>query len=133
MLIYGPAQTVFSHTPEVCYQNSGFRSVPPTQTVSIKRVANAAKAPFSWGRYLRFVESGKKDYREVYHSFRNAGIWDIDMANNWRTFRYHPGMYKVQVQVSDLKSSEDTGEDFAISQLLESIVGVIDQQAAGQR
>ena len=127
MIIYGPATGVFSHTPAVCYPANGFGSESQPRDIQITRSDAASPARFREERFLK-KKSGQRDYREVYHSFRNAGVWDVDMEAKWKSFRYHPGMYKVQVQLGK-PTGDDEAENAAVHQLLESIVREIDQYA----
>ena len=72
-------------------------------------------------------KAGQTDYREVYYSFQNAGRWGLDMAKTWKSFRYHPGMFKVQVQCQ----SSGTGkvDESSVEELLERIVQEIEKRA----
>jgi hypothetical protein len=76
-----------------------------------------------------FVKSraGQSDYVEVYHSFLNAGRWEFDMGKNWKTFRYHPGMFKVQVQ-RQVFAGGGTQEG-SMEQLLGSLVQEIESRS----
>jgi hypothetical protein len=128
MIIYGLARKVFAHVPDICYPATGFRSVPPTEDVDIEIPGTANKARFRMQNYVKY-KAGQRDFREVYHSFRNAGEWGIDMAKNWKIFRYHPGMFKVQVQHPGSNSGQK-GENESVEQLLGLIVGEIERRVA---
>ena len=47
------------------------------------------------------------------------------MGKNWKSFRYHPGMFKVQVNVQ--ASSSDKIDESAVEELLERIVQEIER------
>jgi Protein of unknown function (DUF3485) len=130
MIIYGLARRVWPHVPGTCYPAIGFKTVPPQEDLDIQIPGTARKARFRMERFVKYM-AGQRDYREVYHSFRNAGEWGIDMANNWKIFRYHPGMFKVQVQHQG-SSSVQTGEGDPVDQLLGLIVSEIDRRATQQ-
>ena len=54
------------------------------------------------------------------------------MYRKYKTFRYNPGMYKVQVQIQGSSSETNNGDDPVI-QLLTSIVRELDQYASGNK
>ena len=97
MIIYGLAYRVWPHVPDVCYPANGFKSVSPPEDMDIQVPGTTNKARFRMQNFVKY-KAGQRDYREVYHSLRNAGEWGLDMGRNWKIFRYHPGMFKVQVQ-----------------------------------
>ena len=90
---------VWPHTPDVCYPATGFRAVSPSRDKDLEIRVPEMPTPARF-RLQHFIKSkaGQTDYREVCYSFRNAGQWGLDMGKNWKSFRYHPGMFKVQVQ-----------------------------------
>ena len=127
MILYGLAYIVWAHTPEVCYPATGFKSVSPSldKDIDIRVPEKLTSARF---RLQHFVKSkaGQTDYREVYYSFQNAGQWGLDMAKNWKSFRYQPGMFKVQVQCQ--ASSTIKINESSVQELLERIVQEIEQR-----
>jgi len=128
MILYGLAFRVWPHVPDVCYPASGFKLVPPSDDFDIQIPGTTTKARFRMQNFAKF-KAGERDYREVYHSFRNAGEWGIDMAKNWKIFRCHPGMFKVQVQHQGSSSGEKREND-SVEQLLGLIVREIDRRVA---
>ncbi len=128
MILYGLAAKVFPHVPEVCYPANGFVPVSGAKDIEIQVPGTAIKAPFHTQSFVRYA-AGERDYREVYHSFRNAGAWEINQSKNWKTFRYHPGMFKVQVQYQG-SSSDVAGENDSVKQLLGLVVGEIERRVA---
>ena len=76
------------------------------------------------------VKAGQTDYRVVYYSFQNAGQWGLDMAKNWKSFRYHPGMFKVQVQCQ--ASSSGKIDESSMQELLGRIVQEIERRSAAK-
>ena len=66
----------------------------------------------------------------VYYSFQNAGQWEPDMAQNWKSFRYHPGMFKVQVQFQ--ASSSGKIDKSSVEELLGRIVQEIEQRSVAK-
>jgi len=130
MILYGLAAKVFPHVPEVCYPANGLMPVSGSKDIEIQVPGTAINVPFRTQSFLRNT-AGQRDYREVYHSFRNAGAWEIDQAKNWKTFRYHPAMFKVQVQYQG-SSSDVAGENDSVKQLLGLVVGEIERRVAAK-
>jgi hypothetical protein len=127
MVIYGLAYLVWPHTPDACFPAAGFKSVPPARDVDIRTPQADTTAQF---RVQTFVKNraGQSDYQEVYYSFFNAGRWGLDMEKNWKTFRYHPGMFKVQVQRQIFAGGRT--EEGSTDQLLGSLVQEIESRSA---
>ena len=129
MILYGLAYIVWAHSPDVCYPASGFESVSPSRDQDID-IQLPDKSTFARFRLQHFRKSraGQTDYRVVYYSFQNAGQWGLDMANNWKAFRYHPGMFKVQVQCQ--ASTSEKIDKSSVQELLARIVQEIEQRTA---
>lgn len=126
LVLYGLAELVWGHTPEVCYPATGGKAVSPTRTLMIPGAEEQAPpTPFSEGVFGR-LEGGTTVYHDVYYSFRNAGTWDPSMGGRWKLFRYNPGMFKVQVQRT-IKTPEPPDE--ACNGLLGSLVTEINSRA----
>jgi hypothetical protein len=94
MVLYGLAVSVWGHAPQICYPASGMPARSEADMVSIP----IPSAPDQAAMFRRQRFGRANELREVYHSFLNAGQWGADVGANWKAFRYHPGMYKIQVQ-----------------------------------
>ncbi|WP_165073813.1 exosortase-associated EpsI family protein [Paludisphaera rhizosphaerae] len=126
LVLYGLAELVWGHTPEVCYPATGGKAVSVPRTVMIAGANESAPPiPFRAGVFSR-IEGGMNVFHDVYYSFRNAGTWDPSMGGRWKLFRYNPGMFKVQVQRT-IKSSEPPDE--ACNDLLSALAAEIDSKA----
>ncbi len=126
MILYGIAYLVWPHTPDACYPAAGFKSVPPSQDVDIHVPDSTATARFRVQNFVK-LRTGQGIHLQVYHSFLNAGRWGLDMQKNWKSFRYNPGMFKVQVQ---RQSSGTWGtEGSSIEALLGRIVQEIERRS----
>ncbi len=127
MILYGLAQRVFGHNPEICYPAAGYQANPsPEKDVTIATPDGKVKALFYKQQFSK-RKSGIGIEQEVYHSYRNAGLWQPDMAKNWKAFRYHPGMFKVQVQRQLIGGGNDRGD---VLKLLGQIVQEIEKRLA---
>jgi hypothetical protein len=114
LILYGLAHSVWPHTPEVCYPSAGFRPIPSSgETIMIQTPDGKFEALF---RKQQFAKSRASEgiVQEVYHSFRNADRWAPDMEDQWKSFRYHPSMFKVQVQrqIFGNANAENTTSEF---------------------
>jgi hypothetical protein len=127
MLLYGLAQLLCVHTPSVCYPAAGFKNVPPSQVVDIPIPESTAKAWFREEHFVKYT-AGVGIHEQVYHSFRNAGEWRIDMQTRWKSFRHNPGMFKVQVQRR--AGADGKTDDARVEEFLGKIVHEIDRRLA---
>jgi len=96
LILFGPAQAVFGHRPEVCYPSAGYQ---PDDEASLHMISNGSgpRAEFRSQVYSRRRE--QRHWREeVFYSFRHGDRWFPDTQRFWKDFRRHPSMFKVQVQ-----------------------------------
>ncbi|MDR3633691.1 MAG: exosortase-associated EpsI family protein [Isosphaeraceae bacterium] len=95
MVLYGNAEAVSGHTPEVCYPSAGYGLLegPIRRDVPL----GESKASFRSSLFARGKEDSG-DREEVYYAFRHEGQWFADAENHWKVFRHRPSMYKVQTQ-----------------------------------
>lgn len=126
MILYGLADVVWPHTPIICYPAQGFQNLPAlSRNLDITVPDETTKARFREDHFSKEMLD-HIEYRIVYHSFLNASRWDFDVGKNWKSFRYHPGMFRVQVQ----RQGQDSGrlDESAMEELLGRIVHEIDQR-----
>ena len=98
LILYGLATIVWPHAPDACYPAVGFRQLIAPVDVPVEISGSNIQALFRVQTFAKINANQAEDCREVAHSFRNAGRWGIDWLKDWKSFRYHPGMFKVQVQ-----------------------------------
>jgi hypothetical protein len=110
-----------------CYPAAGFKSVPPSREVEIDVPESTATAWFREENFAKY-KTGAGIYQQVYYSFRNADEWGLNMENRWKSFRYHPGMFKIQVQRQ--VAAVGTSDNGSLEQFLGSIVYEIEQRLA---
>ena len=123
LVLFGPAEPVLPHTPEVCYPSSGFRLV---DALGLGRSSSdgPGRAGASRSRARREFRSGVYQKaagramlrEEVYHSFRLDGQWSPDIGSGRKFPRRNPGVFKVQIQrqVADGGEPGPGGPDRAI-------------------
>jgi hypothetical protein len=125
LLLYGAADSVFAHSPDVCYPASGYR---PFGGGPVDRPLKTATSPtpavFRTSYFKRTI-SGLDQYWEVFCTFRHNGQWLNDLASRWKMFRYHPRMFKIQIQrqTAGLITADSPTES-----LLRGIIEEVDRQ-----
>jgi len=130
MILYGLAYLVWPHTPDACYPAAGFKSVPPSGDVDIDVPETTIKARFREQNFAKY-QTGAGIYQQVYYSLRNAGEWGLNLENRWKSFRYNPGMFKVQVQRQVVAVGK--AENNSLKDLLGKIVQEIEQRLTAQK
>jgi hypothetical protein len=131
MILYGLAELISAHTPEVCYPSSaGFKNVPPRRDFDVPIPESTEKASFREELFVKY-SAGAAIHERVYHSFRNAGQWTPDMQSRWKAFRYHPGMFKIQVARRD--SGDARRGDAEVEAFLAKVVAEIDRRLVSTR
>ncbi len=125
LVLYGLATLVWGHTPEACYPAVGFQPLSAGRDVPIA-LENGKSVPFREALYGK-SRAGAASYHEVYYSFRNAGEWRPEMSGQWKRFRSHPGMFKIQIE-RRVKSTDINDE--ACRDLLAGLVEAIEDRTA---
>ncbi len=112
LVLFGPAEPVLPHTPQICYPSSGFQPVGETVDRSIK-ISDDETAVF---RSSVFAKSGGRTINRnaVYHSFLLDGRWSPAISG--KLPRKSPGIFKVQIQrrviEGEMRSDDEPIEDF---------------------
>jgi Protein of unknown function (DUF3485) len=118
LVLYGLADSVFAHTPEICYHAAGFQFVGPAVDREVLLPDSPTPVRFR-GMYVSKPGVGMMDYSEVVWSFWHAGSWWPNMGTRWKYFRSAPGMFKVQIQ---RVATGISTEEFSCESLLKDIV-----------
>lgn len=102
LILFGPAQEVFGHRPEICYPAAGYQM---TGEPLFRTVSNGSRpaAGFRSELYTRQAQHQQR-LDEVYYSFRHGDRWSPDVDQFWKEFRHNPSMFKVQIQRAMLAS-----------------------------
>jgi hypothetical protein len=129
MILYGLAYLVWPHTPNACYPAAGFKSVSPSREVDIQVPGTTMKARFREENFAKY-KAGAGIYEQVYYSLWNAGEWGLNPESRWKSFRYNPGMFKVQVQHQVSAVGKD--ENSSVEDFLGRIVQEIEQRMAAR-
>jgi hypothetical protein len=97
LILFGPAQAVYGHAPEICYPAAGYRPVAAAISRPIPCGGDRPAAEFRSEVFARQRDERRVN-EEVYYSFRYGDRWSPDPMKHWKDFRHHPSMFKVQVQ-----------------------------------
>jgi hypothetical protein len=87
---------VHLHTPEACYPSAGYQLFKGPVDGSIDVPGMKGPLRYRWAIYRKKVGGGDR-LEEVYYSFLHHGDWLPDVADRWKTFRYYPGLFKIQI------------------------------------
>lgn len=113
LIVFGPAEQVFAHSPTVCFPATGF-SLAEQDGPRVIPLATPA-------RFASAVYAKPPERIECLWSFWHDGIWSADASQTKKLFRHHPEMFKVQVErlviESEDRSQNNPSEDF-LSKLL---------------
>jgi len=127
LVLFGPAEPVIPHTPEVCYPASGFALADEVSD----RVIQAEGGTSGRFRSAVYARSGGPSTlpEEGYHSFRLEGRWSPDVGSGRKFPRRNPSVFKVQVQ-RRVAEGERRDRDDPIEQFLSHLVGAIERGIA---
>ncbi len=104
LVIYGLARSVFGHVPEICYPASGFSPVGDPVDQKIEIAGTQTPVKFRKAFYTK-GESGS--LVEVCYTFLHNGEWLPNVSERWKSFRQHPGIFKIQLERHTSKLSSD--------------------------
>ena len=127
LILYGPAEPVVPHTPQVCYPATGYHDASGVIDRPIQ-IGDGKVASF---RANAFVKAGGRDLIRsiVYHSFRLDGTWSPGIAN-LRFPRKNPGIFKVQVQRNAIDGEQVGSDGEPVEQFLEAFLSALERQIA---
>jgi hypothetical protein len=140
LVLYGPAEPVLPHTPQVCYPSSGFGvgDIPTARTIEYSLGENEkgepikGKAEFLSASYAK--PNGRQMLREgVYHSFRldlkdgKIGKWDPWIGLGYKFPRRNPGIFKIQIQ-RVIADGETLSDGDPIEQFLKSFLAELETE-----
>jgi len=135
LLLFGPAEPVLPHIPEICYPAFGYSSAQDTLYRKLDYLAkDATGREVKREAYFRssvYEKSGGLSTRreEAYHSFRLEGTWSPDVAAGRKFPRRNPGVFKLQIQRS-VVPGENRERENPIDQFLSLFIPEIERQIA---
>lgn len=126
LVLFGRAEQVISHTPEVCYPAVGFEQAGEAIDLPVR--GGAVAAVF---RSLVYSRGGSEGvgFEEVSYGFRHENRWTPEVEGNWRVMRNSPPVFKVQIR-RRTASRESRGVNNPIEQFLAGFLPEIEQRVA---
>jgi hypothetical protein len=131
LALYGLASQVAPHTADICYPSAGYGKVgtAPMTNYELKIPGSGKVAHYRGGAFAKRL-GGSTQYTEVVSAFRHNGKWLADTRDLWKTFRYKPGMYKIQLaRVVTGFDIEDSPSVALLGELMQEIETRLDQKA----
>jgi hypothetical protein len=111
----------------VCYPAAGYGTVDPRPaTGEVRAPGSDTRVRFSKAYYVKNF-AGASEYSEAIWTFRQNGLWLGDVKDNWKTFRYHPAMFKIQIHRPAMSIVMDNGPS---EDLLGYVASAIESQLA---
>ncbi len=130
LVLYGLADSVFGHTPELCYKAAGYRLVPPIEDRELSMTGSTTPVRYRSAFFSR-TAVGLTRYTEVIWSFWHGGSWWPDVGSRWKQFRYSPGMFKIQLQrPTTALSGDDSPSESLLREIVREINARIDRAKA---
>jgi len=139
MVLYGLAQDIFAHTPEICYPASGYLKSGSPKDIGVpisteSKIAQPVR--YRTQVFHRATGPGTVHYSESAYSFRlgdaHEGMWRPDMASEWKSFRRQPGMFKIQMsrEVSAAAANPDAPQSKVCESLMTELIKEIEHRLA---
>jgi hypothetical protein len=94
LLLYGGAERVSLHTPEVCYPAVGYEQVDEV----IEHPLRIGDRPANFRSVVYMRKGNSADRQEVLYGFRQAGLWSPQVEGNWKQLSKDPSLFKLQIQ-----------------------------------
>jgi Protein of unknown function (DUF3485) len=133
LAIFGRSDTVFSHSPDVCYPSAGYQLVrgPVDREMTVPGVKGTVR--YRWAIYMKRI-AGVGLYQETYHTFYFDGEWLADAADRWKSFRYHPSMFRVLLErnISGLSSEAYRPSEELLGEFVKEISERVSRDGAGK-
>jgi hypothetical protein len=128
LALYGLATSVFAHTPDACYPSAGYQPAVPATDREFSLRDFSSPVRYRVSHFVRTV-GGVSQYKEVFCSFLYDRKWLPEVASHWKSFRYHPGMFKIQIERS---TSAVASEDNPTESLLKEAIQAIESRIPGK-
>jgi hypothetical protein len=126
LVLFGPAEPVLPHIPEICYPSSGYYPVGDQTDRVIESKEEKITSVFRSAIYAK--SGGRTMLNEgVYYSFRLEGQWSPHVGSGRKFPRRNPSVFKIQVQ-RRMADGERIGRNEPIEQFLSLLVPAIEQE-----
>lgn len=127
LVLFGPAEPVLPHTPEICYPACGYSGA----TDSADRIIKLEGGKSARFRSSVYSKSGGRSVlrEEVCHTFRLEGEWSPEAGSGRKFPRRNPSVFKVQIQ-RKIAEGERRDKDDPIEQFLSYLIPDMERQIA---
>lgn len=130
LLLYGSAESVFGHNPEICYPASGYKPIGPPAQDHEFRDDSVSPLPIRFrSAFFTKTVGAITRYEEVYYTFYHNHEWLTELASRWKSFRYHPGMLKLLLQRETTSLSTENSPTEALLKEIVREVGLRSAQS----
>jgi hypothetical protein len=121
LVLYGVANSVFAHRPEVCFTGAGFQE-KGDPTDSVLRLPGEREPVRYRVAYFAKTVGGIQQEVEVCHTFLHHNAWLPYLDNRWKLFRQYPAMCKIQIERVGERTALETSPSVSLLQgLVEAI------------
>lgn len=122
LVLYGPAEPMMPHVPQICYPASGFRSIAQIADFHL-RINDSLGAIV---RSSVFSKSGGRSVlnQAVYHTYRVDDEWTPNLTGRRLSTR-NTGVFKIQV-ARRVVDGERLGSDEPIESFLKKLIPVVE-------
>ena len=126
LVLFGPAEPVLPHTPQICYPSSGHKALGEP----IDRDIKIGDDEFARFRSSVFAKAGGRAIirNVVYHSFLLEKPWTPAIATQ-KFPRKNPGIFKIQIQ-RRIGEGETIGSNEPIEDFVQRLLPVLDKMIA---
>jgi hypothetical protein len=125
-VLYGLANSVYGHTPEVCYPAAGYQQTVASDNRDFSIPDSTIRAQYCSATFAKTMGGiGPYEEVDVSYTFLHDGEWLPELKSRWKSFRYHPAIFKIQLQ---RPSSRVTIHESPTESLLSGLVQEIDRR-----
>ena len=125
MILYGKANQLSVHTPDICYPAAGYEQIGGATRVEIAAPAPTMKGAF-WANTFRRPDRPTLDELTVHYAWGVDHSWRAPDGDARLSFAWYPGIYKMYIvqAVSKPNAPVDSG---ASVDFLNAALPVLDQ------
>ena len=122
LALYGLAVKVHGHSPDFCYPAIGYKLVKESEDHVVTVPGMKEPVRYRWSVYVTRT-NGVSRYVETYHTFFYNGAWLPETKGLFKSFRYHPSMFRVLLDrpVSSLSNGVDSTSEALLGNIAKEI------------
>jgi hypothetical protein len=97
LVLYGVANSVFAHRPEICFTGAGFQAKGQPEDGSLKVQGSSDPVGYRMAYFTKTSGAIEQEV-EVCHTFLHHKDWLPYLDSRWKLFRQYPAMCKIQIE-----------------------------------